>query len=630
MEKEKNGAAQTAREHIDSLEAQEKKEEQRRTRRVNEAQVFRRVLRVLTPAEKRRMLGLFFMMLIGAALETVGTSLILPLIEVAMAPGEALGRRRYRMIYELLQLRSVNSFLLLMIVSLMVIYLIKNVFLYVMYLMQNRFVYQGMYRTSRTVFKDFVSRDYEFFLDASTPLTIRHIASDVNGVYNLVRTYLSLFTDIIIFAALFAVSLFMSPTMTGVMILVIGLILAVNKIIISPVSRRWGHEANVNNALVTKWLMQAINGIKETKVLNREKYFIDQYDRSGKKLAEIQTQSASVANLPRLSIETMTMVGILAMMGIFIGRTDNAAPMMARIGVLAVVAIRIMPSANRIAQSLNSVAYYEPSLTAVETIITDSRAANVDARFEGRDEIRPLSFSDHVELRDISYRYPGTETDILKDSSLTIPIGHSIGLVGPSGAGKSTAVDIILGLLKPQEGQILVDGRIDIEENLPGWYADIGYVPQMMFMLDDTIRSNVAYGVRPEDIDDAKVWHVLEEAKLDEFVRSLPDGLNTGIGERGVRISGGQRQRIGIARALYNDPQIMIFDEATSALDNETEKAIMEAIERLHGRKTLIIVAHRLSTIANCDAVYRVENQKFNRLTKEELLELIRQQRREA
>ena len=612
-----------------SLEAEEKREEQRRTKRVNEAQVFRRVLKVLTPEEKRRMVGLFFMMLIGAALETIGTSLILPLIEVAMSPSAVMKDRKYRLIYEFFGMDSVSSFLRFMIAALIVVYLVKNIFLYCMYLMQNRFVYQGMFRTSRTVFKDFVSRDYEFFLDASTPLTIRHIASDVNGVYNLVKTYLTLFTDIIIFAALFVVLLAASPSMTGAMVLVIAVILLLNKMIISPLSRRWGHEANVNNALVTKWLMQSINGIKETKVLNREKYFVDQYDRSGRKLADIQTQSNSISNLPRLSIETLTMTGLLLMMAFFIGSSDpdTLAAMMARLGVLAVVAIRIMPSANRIAQSLNNVAYYEPSLTAVEDIIVSSRAGNVDARFEGRDRVQAIPFKETVTLENISYRYPGTEVDILKNTSLETPIGHSIGLVGPSGAGKSTAVDILLGLLRPQQGRILVDGRVDIADNLEGWYADIGYVPQMMFMLDDTIRNNIAYGIPEDEIDEDRVWHVLKEAQLDEFVRGLPDGLDTGIGERGVRISGGQRQRIGIARALYSDPQIVIFDEATSALDNDTEKAIMEAIERLHGRKTLIIVAHRLSTIAGCDAVYRVADQQFRRLSGAELEAMIEQQK---
>ena len=272
-----------------------------------------------------------------------------------------------------------------------------------------------------------------------------------------------------------------------------------------------------------------------------------------------------------------------------------------------------MPSANRIVSALNDIAYYEPNVDFVGDYIVHAHDLHMDALYEANqpeEAVTPLPFYKEVDFENITFRYENTDVDIFENANLTIPIGQSIGIIGPSGAGKSTAVDLILGLLRPQKGRILVDGT-DISTNMPGWYADIGYVPQMMFMLDDTIRANVAYGVDREKVDDGKVWAVLKEAQLDDYVRSLPHGLDTGIGERGIRISGGQRQRIGIARALYNDPQIMIFDEATSALDNDTERAIMDAIERLHGKKTLIIVAHRLTTIEHCDHVYKVVNRAF-------------------
>ncbi|MBP3736531.1 MAG: ABC transporter ATP-binding protein, partial [Lachnospiraceae bacterium] len=356
-----------------------------------------------------------------------------------------------------------------------------------------------------------------------------------------------------------------------------------------------------------------MNGMKETKVLNKEGYFIGRYEDSAEKLRDIQLKQNAMSNIPRLSIETVMMVGILSMFAIFVARDTKVGTgsMLSQIALLGMVAMRIMPSSNRIVQALNNIAYYEPSLTAVEDIIVHAHELDVDSLYSGAgDDVVPMKFEDRVELSGITYRYPNTEVDILKNADLTIPIGKSIGLIGPSGAGKSTAVDLLLGLLAPQEGSIRVDG-VDIRDNPEGWYDIIGYVPQMMFMLDDTIRNNVAYGVDEERIDDDKVWAALKEAQMDEYVRGLPLGLDTSIGERGVRISGGQRQRIGIARALYSDPQIMIFDEATSALDNDTESAIMEAIEKLHGKKTLIIVAHRLTTIANCDAVYKVDGKRF-------------------
>jgi len=222
-----------------------------------------------------------------------------------------------------------------------------------------------------------------------------------------------------------------------------------------------------------------------------------------------------------------------------------------------------------------------------------------------------LDVKKEIVLENISYHYPNTEKWVLKDASMTIPIGQAIGIVGSSGAGKSTIVDVMLGLLDLKSGKILADGQNVLEkENYRKWLKNIGYIPQTIFMLDDTIRRNVAFGVPDEEIDEARIWKVLEDAKLDEFVKSLPDGLDTGIGERGVRLSGGQRQRIGIARALYEDPEVLVLDEATSALDNDTEKAIMDSINCLHGNKTLIIIAHRLQTIEKCDAVYRIEDGK--------------------
>ena len=223
-----------------------------------------------------------------------------------------------------------------------------------------------------------------------------------------------------------------------------------------------------------------------------------------------------------------------------------------------------------------------------------------------------LPVKEKIVLNDIVYRYPNTDTLIFDRAHMEIPVGMSVGIVGTSGAGKTTIVDIMLGLLQIQEGQILADG-VEVRDHYESWLKNIGYIPQSIFMVDSTIRKNVAFGYADEDIDDAKVWEALRKARLDDFVRGLPEGLDTGIGERGIRISGGQRQRIGIARALFEDPEVLVLDEATSALDNETEAAIMESINSLHGHKTLVIIAHRLQTIEKCDIVYRVEHGQITR-----------------
>lgn len=573
----------------------------------------KRVIAILTERQRKTLILLLLMMLVGAGLETAGTSLLIPFINVAMSPDSIYEKEYLRFFYDLMELESTNGFLIMLAIVLSIVFVVKNVYLYFMYYVQYRFIYNGQFNTSRNLFKDYVRRPYEFYLDASTPVVMRHIMSDVNGSYNLLLTFLQLFTELFVFVALLVLALIYSPEMTIIMCIVLGVILLANKKILGPILRRFGHEVQINNALTTKWIMQAVNGMKETKVLNKERYFVEQYEKSSDKLNTIQKRQNSMQNIPRLLIETVCMCGILIVLAVFLAVGNNLNEMITQIGVLAVVAIKLMPSANKLSTYINNIAYYEPSLIAVEDIIIRShqKDAQTDVLFFKNEEIRPMDFKKEVKLEQISYRYPNTQIDILKDTSVSIPIGKSIGFIGPSGAGKSTTVDILLGLLEPQKGKVTVDG-IDIRSNLPGWYARIGYVPQMIFMLDDTIRNNVAYGVDEKDIDEEQVWYALKEAQMDEFVRGLPDGLDTSIGERGVRISGGQRQRLGIARALYTEPEMMIFDEATSALDNDTESAIMEAIERLHGKKTLVIIAHRLTTIEKCDFVYRVEHQGFH------------------
>ena len=464
--------------------------------------LIKRVIAILTERQRKLLVFMLLMMLVGAGLETAGTSLLIPFITIAMEPDSVFQNEYLKYFYDLMHLTSVNGFLVMLSIVLSAVFVLKNIYLYFMYYVQYRFIYNGQFNTSRSLFKDYVRRPYEFYLDASTPVVMRHIMSDVNGSYNLLLTFLQLFTELFIFAALLVLALVYSPAMTLVMCAVLGIILLANKMILGPILRRFGHEVQTNSALTTKWIMQAMNGMKETKVLNKERYFVEQYEKSADKLNTIQKRQNSMQNIPRLMIETVCMCGILLVMAVFLSIGNNLNEMITQLGVLAVVAIKLMPSANKLSTYINNIAYYEPSLTAVEDIIICSHQKDVDTDILFlKKEIEPMDFSKEVKLENITYRYPNTEVNILEYASVSIPIGKSIGFIGPSGAGKSTTVDILLGLLEPQKGKVTVDG-IDIRTNLPGWYARIGYVPQMIFMLDDTIRNNVAYGVDEKDIDE--------------------------------------------------------------------------------------------------------------------------------
>ena len=359
-----------------------------------------------------------------------------------------------------------------------------------------------------------------------------------------------------------------------------------------------------------KWISQTVTGIKEVKITQKEQYFVDEYVICGHGYVDAVQKYSLYSATPRLLIETVCIMVMIGYLMVMMLSGQDLTNMVATIGVFGLAAVRLIPSANRINNQLTNMAYFEPFLMNVSDNLQDEISEDaVKAEFAKPDQ-QKLPVKNKIRVEDITYAYPNTDRLIFDHAGFEIQVGTSVGVVGPSGAGKSTVVDILLGLLEVQSGHIYADDT-DIRSDYKGWLKNIGYIPQMIFMLDDTIRRNVAFGVPDDQIDEKRVWEVLKEAQLDEYIKSIPEGLDTTIGERGIRLSGGQRQRIGIARALYNDPEVLVLDEATSALDNDTEAAIMDSINSLHGKKTLIIIAHRLQTIEKCDHVYRVEKGKI-------------------
>ena len=414
----------------------------------------------------------------------------------------------------------------------------------------------------------------------------------------------------IMFVVLVIVLMTQDPLMIFTIALLLVAVLLIIKCILKPIMIKAGEDNQEYYSGLYKWIDQSVMGIKEIKIANKENYFINEYSKCGAGYVDA-VQKYNIYNAtPRLLIETVCIAGLVLYLIIQIASGKEVTAMITQIGVFAVAAMRLLPSANRINNYLTSISYFEPFFMGVSDNLQEEindRSVNYSAQaYEARKEIRKLPVREKIELKGIVYKYPNTEVLIFDHADMVIPVGCSVGVVGTSGAGKTTIIDVLLGLLTIQEGRILADG-VEVREHYEEWLKNIGYIPQTIFMIDASIRKNVAFGVPDEEIDDNKVWEALKEAQLDEFVRGLPEGLDTGIGERGIRLSGGQRQRIGIARALFEDPEVLVLDEATSALDNETEAAIMDSINRLHGRKTLVIIAHRLQTIEKCDMVYRVE-----------------------
>jgi ABC-type multidrug transport system fused ATPase/permease subunit len=572
-------------------------------------QIVKKLRVLLDKRQKRAMGGLIVLMIIGAFLQTAGVGMLVQAVSVVMDPEAVEKSDLVGGFYEFLGCRDFQSFSITVMVLLILTYGVKNLFLFFQQKLTFAYVYTNQFATSERMMRSYLRRGYEFYLHADTAVVQRNITSDVNNMYALILALLQLLSDGVVSLFVVGYCLLTNGMLTIILAVSLLVLMTLVKKVLKPIMYRAGKENQDYYSGLFKWISQTVQGIKEVKITCKEQYFVDEYRKCGQGYVNAVQRYSLYNNIPKLLIETIC---IAVMMGYMITLTVTGVStenMVEVLSTLAAAAFVLLPAVNRINNQINSIAYFEPFFMGVSDNLQEKiDDRHVDMSFAAGDgEKLPLEHS--ILLKDITYAYPNTEKRIFDHAQLVIPVGAAVGIVGTSGAGKSTIVDILLGLLEVQGGGVYADG-VDVKTCYRSFLRNIGYIPQMIFMLDDTIRRNVAFGVHDEDVDENRVWEVLKEAQLEEFVRKLPQGLDTGIGERGIRLSGGQRQRIGIARALYYDPEVLILDEATSALDNDTEAAIMDSINRLHGRKTLVIIAHRLQTIEKCDLVYRVQEGK--------------------
>ena len=573
--------------------------------------ILRKLNVVLDARQKLQMAGIVFLLLIGAVLESLGIGLILPVVTVLVDPEAVTKSALLSGIGERFGLVTPTQMAVFFMTAIIAVFVIKNVFLYFVNVIQLRFVFKNQLRTSRRLLVNFLKRPYAYYLDADTSVIQRMISADVVNMYLLIRSLLQLISEVIVFVMLVLMCMLRDVKMTLTFGAVLLATLLIIKYAIKPVMNRAGKGNQDNYAGMLKQIIEVVSGIKEIKIMGREDAFINEYTAYGERYIDAMQTFNLYSATPRLLIET---VAIATLIGYILVVMLNGTPpeaMVSQMTVLAAAAARLMPSANRINNYQTTMAYSEPNFFNVSDNLQEEvndESVDYEARaYTGRATVSRLPVKEAIRLHDITFSYPGTTVNVLEHADMTVPAGKSVGIVGASGAGKTTIVDVMLGLLEQQEGTVTADG-VNIRDNYRGWLKNIGYIPQTIFLSDDSIRRNVAFGVPPELIDDDRVWAALKEAQLDEYVKGLELGLDAPVGERGVKLSGGQRQRIGIARALYEDPEVLVLDEATSALDNETEHAIMESINLLHGKKTLVIIAHRLQTIEQCDIVYRIED----------------------
>lgn len=599
----------------------------------NKVSMLQKISYMFDARQKRQIAGLAVLILIGGVLETLGVSMMLPVVQVIMDPDSFMANKYVSRIVALLHIESGKQLVILMLAALIALFVIKNAYLLFQTYVQNTFVTRNRNRMISRVMREFLNRPYEEYLGADIPTVFRLTDSDIPNAFQLILEMIQMLTEIVVAVFICCALVIVSPAMSlFIVVIFLGMTLIITKVL-KPRLNEIGRKNQAIQSRIAKWRIQSIYGLKDVKVLHREEFFVRNYYESGAIGANVARNYAVLNNMPRLLIETVFMAAMLLFIMIYMLRGGDITVLIPQISAFAVAAIRVMPGTSRINTYLSQIAYAQPCLdylyenltaemkTDVNGSVTGLTAGEQDGKAAGQDveaaehdgetaERRQLALNDKIVLDHISFTYPNTEKPIFTDAHMEVKKGQSVGIMGPSGAGKSTIVDILLGLLHVQEGTITCDG-VNIFDDYSSWLSKIGYIPQAIYLIDESIRDNIAFGIDADKVDDRRIWEVLEEAQLKEFVEELPEGLDTTIGDRGVRISGGQRQRLGIARALYHNPEILVFDEATSALDGETEKAVMDAVNSFHGKKTMVIIAHRLNTIAKCDVIYKVENEKI-------------------
>ena len=567
-------------------------------------QSFFKIFTLFNKREKQNSVVMFLMILIGAFAETLSISAILPFMNIIMNPEIIEKYEILQWAYYLPFVGSFSRFIVLMCVLLILVFILKSVYMFVLLYYQNRFALNRQVGLAQRLFDSYINKPYPFFFERNSAELLRNIGLLGNVINGLLVPGLSLITELLVVGLIVAVLFVADPFSAAAIIIVVGGVSVAFYIKLKTRLDRTAKKQNQYSKKMNQAIVEGIRSIKEIKVLCKEKTFTDEYGQNSAGFAKTQAFYNLSNQSPRLLIEALSMCGIVLVVLANVLLGADITSLLPVLSLFAVAAIRIMPSMNRILGYMTSMRFNAVHLDVVyEDLMETKHPGEVQPEKAGKGLIQ--EFSREIRIEKLSYHYPNTDAAILKDADLVIREGESIGLIGPSGAGKTTLVDLILGLLEPTEGKILVDG-IDIQEDMQGWRNNLGYVPQSIFLIDQSIRRNVAFGIPEGQIDDERIWKALGDAQMKEFVQGLPDGLDTVVGESGMRLSGGQRQRIGIARALYHDPKILVFDEATSALDTEVETLITEAIDQIGKTKTMIIIAHRVNTLEKCHKIYRV------------------------
>ena len=558
----------------------------------------RQLIEILDPQTRVHFALLLIPMFLMTGLEIVSIGLIIPVIQVLVL-GQQDGPITGFIIEFLPIVEGENP--ALWVTGLFALFFIaKNVLLLSLIYLVTRVVTFKTAIYTRNIFNIYLSRPMEFHFHNNSAKLLINITAGVNRSLETARLVLLMTLDAMLMIGSFSLLMFAEPIATISAALILSVVGLVFYFISSPIFRFWGEMSLKLERTLIKWINQSFNGIRDVKLMQAEDFLNRKIEDTGIRRAHYLCLSTTSIQIPRLLIETIVVIGFLAIVLILLSAEQKPNDIITVLGLFGMASLRLMPSLNRILTTATELRRSSAYISEVyEAFTTEDTRSSEQSR---QVSMNPVTLQNKIAIQNLSYTYPAAEYPALHNINLSISNGQSIGFVGPSGAGKSTLMDIILGLLQASSGSFQVDSK-EVSENISAWQNSIGFVPQQVFLMDDTLRRNIAFGVEDAEINNNQLLNCIRLANLDEFIDSLPEGLSTTVGEHGTRLSGGQRQRIAIARALYFNPEILVFDEATSALDNTTEQEIHAAIEALAGEKTILFVAHRLSTVRNCDKI---------------------------
>lgn len=579
-------------------------------------------MHILSADQKRRAVVVLIVIIIGSGFELLGVSAVMPFLQAILTPETLMESKYLQPVIRFLGIETATGVLIMVGIGLILVYILKNAFMifsnYVSY------DYSTRIRKELTIkmLHSYMSRPYTFFLNVNMAEILRGCNEDIEGVYTMLSHSFTILAELLAAVLIACYIIYTEPlTAVAAVILILAVMMGI-VLFFKPLMKRLGRTYMAAQAEKNKAIYQTVSGVKELYAMQRQDLFVKEYDAAADLVRKTQRNYEFVNNSPDRIVEGICLSGLIGIVLVRLLMGVDMVTFVPKLGSFAMAAFKLLPSIGKISNRVTGIVYHKPRLDNVYNNILEAETYEKECEEESRRRNRGqeidnnIDFQEMVSVDNIVWQYEGQTKPVLTDVSISIHKGESVALIGASGSGKTTLSDILLGLLTPERGSIYMDG-IDIYTIPKIWARIVGYVPQSVFLIDDTIRNNVAFGLR--DVDDADIWKALEQAQLKAFVETLPAGLDTIVGDRGIKFSGGQRQRVAIARALFNKPEILILDEATAALDNETEKAVMESIDALQGQITMVIVAHRLTTIRNCDSIYEIKDGKAVRRSKSEV-----------